>query len=276
MWLKDGSHQSKVVRWNESRCCSVGDEMMALIKAAARALMVTFIAESLAVAGQDPTRQEAPGAKTAPAVKTVEVTPARVEGQVGQQIKFTAVARDAEGKPVDVNQILWFAGPFDLAAVDDTGNVTLYGPGEVEVGAMVKSTVARAKIIVKPQPVVAVEIASMTGPLAVGATMQLTPTTRVANGNPRQDVTYSWSSSNPSVTAVNKTGLVTAIGAGRAVIKVTCEGIDKSVQVDVENIRIQSLRVEPRSTSARTGDVVHFKAIATGAKNAPVRWTLSG
>src|SRR5262249_11080106 len=237
---------------------------------------LTVIAASLAVAGQEPPRQEGAAVKAAAVVKTVEVTPARVEGQVGQQIRFTAVAKDAEGKPVDVKQVLWFAGPFDLAAVDDSGNVTLYGPGEVEVGAMIKSTIARAKIIVKPQPVASLEIAPITGPLAVGGTMQLSPAARVANGNPRQDVTYSWSSSNPSVAAVDQTGLVTAIGAGSAVIKVTCEGIDKSVQIEVESIKIQSLRVEPRSTSARTGDVVHFKAIAAGAKNAPVRWTLSG
>src|SRR5262249_53202011 len=124
--------------------------------------------------------------------------------------------------------------------------------------------------------VASIEIAPIAGPLAVGGTMQLSPTARVANGNPRQDVAYSWSSSNPSVAAVDQTGLVTAIAAGRAVIKATCEGINKSVQVDVESIKIQSLRVEPRSASARTGDLVHFKAIAGGGRNAPVRWTLSG
>src|SRR5215469_16691176 len=141
--------------------------MMALFRAAARLLAIAPVAASLVLAGQEPPKQEAA------AVKTVELTPAKVESQVGQQIKFTAVARDANGKPVDVKQVFWFAGPFDLAAVDDSGNVTLYGPGEVEVGAMIKSTVARAKIIVRPQPVASVEITPITGPLAVGGSMQL-------------------------------------------------------------------------------------------------------
>src|SRR5262249_11367619 len=186
------------------------------INSAARAVVVISIAANLAVAGQEQPKHEAP------AVKAVEITPARVEAQVGQQIKFTAVARDAEGKTVDGKQGLWFAGPFDLAAGDDSGNVTLYVPGGGEVGAMVKSIMARAKIIVKPQPVASVEIAPITGPLAVGGTMQLSPTARVANGNPRQDVSYAWSSSTPSVAAVDQTGLVTAIAPGRAVIKVSC------------------------------------------------------
>jgi hypothetical protein len=244
--------------------------MTGFIKCAARLLTIVSIALSLAFGGQEPAKQEA-----AP-IKTIELTPALVEGQVGQQIKFKAVVKDAQGNPLDVKLIFWFAGPFDLAVSDDAGNVTLYGPGEVEVGAMAGGKVARAKINVKPQPVVSVEIPPIAGPLVVGATVQLSPTARVSNGNPRQDVSYTWSSSNASVAAVDQTGLVTGIAPGKAAIQVSCEGINRSVQIAVDNVRIQSLAVEPKSTSARTGDVVHFKAIAGGAKNAPVRWTLGG
>jgi hypothetical protein len=244
---------------------------MARFKVSTRILAIVSIGASLAFGGQEPPKKEAP------AIRTIEVTPARVEAQVGQQIKFTAIARDAEGKAVDVKQLIWFAGPFDLAVADPAGNVTVFGPGEVEVGAAIPGGgVGRAKIIVKPQPVVSVEIAAPAGVLVVGGTLQLTPSARVANGNPRQDVSYAWSSSNPSVAAVDQTGLVTAIAPGKASIQASCEGVNKSVQIEVDNLKIQSLAVEPRSASARTGDVVHFKAIASGAKSAPVRWTLGG
>jgi len=244
--------------------------MTRFIKAAAGVVLIVLTVVCLGLGRQEPSKQ------AAPVVKTVEVTPARIEAEVGQQIKFTAVARDGQGKPIDAKQIMWFAGPFDLAVADDSGTVSLYGPGEVEVGAMIGGKVARAKIIVKPQPVVSIEIAPLAGPLVVGSAVQLSPTARVSNGNPRQDVTYVWSSSNPSVVAVDQTGLVTAISLGKAAIQVSCDGFSKSVQVEVNNLKIQSLGVEPKSTSARTGDVIHFKAAAAGAKNAPVRWTLAG
>src|SRR5215469_12756680 len=102
--------------------------MIELLKVAARALFATMMAASLAVAAQGPPKQEAAE------VSAVEITPARIEAQVGQQLKFKAVARDASGNVIDAKQVTWFAGPFDLAVADDAGNVTLFGPGEVEVG----------------------------------------------------------------------------------------------------------------------------------------------
>jgi len=242
--------------------------MTGLIKVGAQVLVVTLMVASLAVAGQEPPKPDV--------VFAVEITPARVEAQVGQQLKFKAVARDASGNAIDAKQVIWFAGPFDLAITDDAGNVSLFGPGEVEVGAAIGGKVGRAKITVKPQPVASVEISPIAGSMAAGGTVQLRPEARVANGNPRQDVSYIWSSTNPSVAVVDQTGLVTAIAPGKAAIKVTCEGINTSVQVSVEAVKIQSLAVEPKSTSARSGDVVRFKATSTGARNVPVRWTLSG
>src|SRR5215471_15054708 len=242
--------------------------MIGWTKVAARVLVATLMAGSLAMAGQEPPKPAA--------VSTVEITPARVEAQVGQQLKFKAVAKDAAGNVIDAKQIIWFAGPFDLAVADDSGNITLFGPGEVEVGAAIGPKVGRAKITVKPQPVASIEIAPIAGSMVAGGTVQLRPAARVANGNPRQDVTYSWSSTNPSIAVVDQTGLVTAIAPGKAAIKIACEGVNTSVQVSVEGIKVQSLAVEPKSTSARSGDVVRFKATSTGARNVPVRWTLSG
>src|SRR5262249_50290037 len=80
-------------------------------------LIVVPVAVSVAAAGQEPAKQEAA------TIKSVEITPARIEAQVGQQVKFIAVARDAAGKAIEVKQVYWFAGPFDLAAADDSGNV---------------------------------------------------------------------------------------------------------------------------------------------------------
>src|SRR5262249_41437652 len=78
------------------------------------------------------------GTPAAPSsVKTVVVTPSTKEAEVGQQVKLTVTAKDAAGNVVNVKPSAFFAGPFDIAAADDDGNVKLFGVGEVTVGAIV-------------------------------------------------------------------------------------------------------------------------------------------
>ena len=74
---------------------------------------------------------------TASVVKIVQVTPSAKEAEVGQQVKLTVVATDATGNTIKEQPSTYFAGPFDIAAVDDNGNVKLFGTGEVTVGAIV-------------------------------------------------------------------------------------------------------------------------------------------
>lgn len=73
-------------------------------------------------------------------VKTVQITPSTQEAEVGQKIKLSVTATDASGQVVKEQPSVYFAGPFDIAAADDDGNVSLFGTGEVTVGAIVGGT----------------------------------------------------------------------------------------------------------------------------------------
>src|SRR5215207_5309232 len=83
-------------------------------------------------------------------VKTVQVTPSVQQAEVGQKVKLSVTATDASGKVVNDKPSAFFAGPFDIAAVDDDGNVTLFGMGEVTVGAIVGGKPGIATFMVKP------------------------------------------------------------------------------------------------------------------------------
>src|SRR5688500_8854452 len=63
------------------------------------------------------------------AVKTVEITPATIEAEVGQQLKFTVVGKDETGKTVAQAATAWFASPSDTGSADESGTVTLFQPG---------------------------------------------------------------------------------------------------------------------------------------------------
>ena len=120
-------------------------------------------------------------------VKTVEVKASVTEAEVGQQVKLTAVARDAAGKIVSEQPTSYFAGPFDIAAADDTGIVRLFGPGQVTAGAVFANNKSGfTTFTVKPATIKTVEIKSITTPLVAGSTVQLEATTRISNGDPRR------------------------------------------------------------------------------------------
>src|SRR5688572_23665035 len=61
-----------------------------------------------------------------PIVATAVITPATTDIYPGQKVKFTAVAKDASGKIIKTASLNWFAVPFDLAAVDESGTVSFF------------------------------------------------------------------------------------------------------------------------------------------------------
>ena len=212
------------------------------------------------------------------AASTLEITPASTDISVGQKVKFTVVAKDASGRVVEVKPSTWVAAPFDLAGVDESGTVSFFAPGEVLVGAVVNGKPAFTTVLVKTGPVARVDIDQVNTPLVVGATRKLSGVARGEEGNPRSDVTLSWVSSNPSVATVDAAGVVMAVSPGQANITGSSGTGSGSVNVTVVKSSLTGLSIDPRTMSARTGDVVRFNVRAKSgtASNDAVRWTVSG
>ena len=214
------------------------------------------------------------------APKVVEVTPGEAEGEVGQQLKFTALAKDASGQTLPGKPSLWFAAPFDLAGAED-GTVTLYEPGEVLVGAVIGGKTGYARIHVKPLPVAKIEIIAPTRPLVVGESLMLEAVARTSTGNPNADTEVTWTSQTPALATVDAAGVVRARSPGTAKISASSGQSSFSIPLQVVKNDIRSLAVEPNVVKTRTGDVVHFVARvrqATGgiAKDPSVNWEISG
>ncbi len=214
----------------------------------------------------------------APVVATVEITPTDPEIQVGRKVKFSAVAKDATGNPIKTPPTTWIAAPFDLAATDESGNISFFSPGEVLVGAIVGGKTKFIKVMVKRGGIASIEVESPPT-LTVGDTARLLTVARDAQGNPRSDAQIKWTSNNPDVITVDAAGVLTTFAPGTASV-VAREGNATStpVRVVVVKSEVQGLSIEPRSTGARTGDVVRFNVRAQVGKvdNNSVRWTVSG
>jgi len=225
---------------------------------------------------------QAPEAPTKSAPRTVKITPETAEAEVGQQLQLTVRGVDAEGNATAQKASMWIALPSDLAAADDSGKVTFYAPGEVRVVAIVPgSKPSVAKITVKPARVKQVNISNLNAPLIVGGAYKLTARAIGSNGDPREDVKLEWSSTNPSIVVVDSAGLVTGLAPGKAKLVAKSEGASGEVTIEVVKNNVRSVAIEPRTTNARSGDVIRFSAMAKDAgggaiKNAAVRWSVSG
>jgi plastocyanin len=244
-----------------------------------KSLLVISVLTVLAAAPASISTAQGP-APSAPAVviKTVEISPATQEIAVGQKVKFTLVAKDAAGKVVPATPSSWVAAPFDLAGVDESGTVSFFAPGEVLVGAIVGGKPTFVTVKVKPSPVTRIDIEPLKSPLVVGATARLSAVARTSEGNPRNDAPLSWTSSNPEVATVDAAGVVLGVSTGEAKINASSGGGSGSVSVTVVKSGLTGLSIEPRSATARTGDVVRFNVRARSGKadNYAVRWTVSG
>jgi hypothetical protein len=214
-------------------------------------------------------------------VKTVSIMPAKAEAEVGQQVKLTVSGLDAEGKTVEQKAMLWAAVPGDLAAASNDGVISLFAPGEVTVIAVVGGKLGRATIRVKPARVAKVEIEKLSAALVSGGSLKLSAKAIGANGDPRSDVALNWSSANPAVAMVDAAGLVTGIVPGKTKLIAKAENVTGELDIEVGKSNVRSLVLTPKSSSARTGEVVRFGALAKDAsgsdlKNTAVRWAVNG
>jgi plastocyanin len=212
------------------------------------------------------------------AVKVAELTPTTTDISVGQKVKFVATVKDAAGNKTSAPATAWFAAPFDLAGVDESGTVSFFNPGEVMVGAIVGGKTVLTRVMVKAGPVTRVDVEPPTKPLVVGATTKLVAVARDAQGNPRSDVKITWTIAGEAVT-VDQAGVLTALAPGNSALLAHADkAMSNPFRVYVIKGDIQGLSIEPRSTNARTGDVLRFNVRAKSgqADNYAVRWTVSG
>jgi hypothetical protein len=209
-------------------------------------------------------------------VKTVVVTPATKEAEVGQQVKITVIAKDASGNIINEKPSAYFAGPFDIAAADDDGNVKLFGTGEVTVGAIVGGQPGFSSFMVKAPAVKTIEIAPVKTPVVTGGNLPLEAVTRIFTGDPRTGVPISWTSDNAQVATVDAAGVVTGVGPGKATITATAGPATATTTITVVKNNLRSLTVTAGAKTARTGDVVRFTAKGDPSGDFSTRWSVSG
>src|SRR5262245_14749841 len=153
------------------------------MRSKAGTVLVTIVLAIASIYARGAQETQAPsGSTSAPA--RVEITPAKVDAEVGQTLKFAASAYDSSGARLNQNPSTWITGPFDLATADENGTVTFYYPGDVRVGAIVGGKAGYAVVTVKPQAPARLELTASTLKIPVGGGTALTASAFTRAGDP--------------------------------------------------------------------------------------------
>ncbi len=227
--------------------------------------------------GQEKPQETKP---TGPKPSRVEITPRVVETVAGQQLTFSAAGYDEAGNKMDAQPSAWFAAPFDLAFADNKGTVTFTGSGDVRVGAIINGKSGFIIVTARPQAVARLTITKPRAALAVGTGLTLQAQAEMANGDPRTDQQIKWVSLRPEVASIDESGFVTGQAVGTAMLQASVGDVKATTSIDVVRNPVRELTITPKTTRARTGDVVRFEIVASSQVSARIsavaRWSVSG
>ncbi|GIW33092.1 Ig-like domain-containing protein [Meiothermus sp.] len=113
-----------------------------------------------------------------------------------------------------------------------------------------------------------IEVSPTTATKQVGHTQQFTAVAKDAGGNTISGVTFTWTTSNPSVATVNSSGLATAVAVGTATITASAGGKSGTATLTVQippPPAIETIEVSPTTATKQVGHTQQFTAVAKDA-----------
>lgn len=206
------------------------------------------------------------GSTEAAVVTALTLVPASLPlGYVGEQRQLTLTAVLADGTPIDVTRadgVTYQSSAESIASVTPDGIVTALASGAATISAVYGMNVATATVSVTIPP----ENQLVTLNLSLGSTTlrSLGATTNasvvgILQGGGSTDLSFGkgtqFLTSASTVALVSQSGVVTAVGNGRAVISASNGGVSASFVLRVSESALQSIIVSPNNESIPLSNV---------------------
>jgi uncharacterized protein YjdB len=212
-------------------------------------------------------------------VGAVILSPTQVSVEAGGTRQLTAQVTDDQGNVLTGRPITFSTNNAAVATVSAAGVVTGVAIGTATITGTSEGKSGTADVTVTAVPVATVEINPSSFDMTVGQTGQLSAVARDARGTVLTGRAVGWSSGAPSVVTISSTGVVTAVGAGSAIVFATIEGRTASATVNVRLIAVTSVAVAPPASNIAVGGAVQLvPTVLSGTTvltNRVVGWTSS-
>ncbi len=213
---------------------------------------------------------------------SVQIVPERATLEVGQTQQFKAVSLNEEGVRLPASVVVWHLADRAVAKVDDSGVVTALAPGSVRLVAVIGGEPGYAQITV-PVPKADRIVATLPeSRVLVGTSMRLDVALHSSLAPaiaPRRQIRYA--SSNRRVASVDRSGKITGVQPGEALITVRSGALETEVPVTVAANPAVSYQITQNRFIVRQGDVVRFRIRALDANGNQVagiypEWSVDG
>ena len=150
---------------------------------------------------------------------------------LGDSVRLSAEALDANGHPVAGVPVTWSISDASVATIDGDGLVTARGNGNATVSAATHAVTGSRRVEVDQVPVT-IEVLAPMDTIAVGDSLRLAARAFDAGGSPIEDADFAWTSSDTAVATVNPAGWVRALAEGSVEITATLKGLSESVSLN--------------------------------------------
>ncbi|NNM33780.1 MAG: protein kinase, partial [Gemmatimonadetes bacterium] len=167
-----------------------------------------------------------------PTVHHVTVSPPTLEMPAGETRQLVVTCFSRAGDTVAANPFFEVDRP-DIVGVSSEGAVTGLEAGEASVTVRVAGQHETVEVRVVAAPIRTILILSSDLALALGQSARLPVETRGSDGRLQTDAALWWTSSDESVVAVSGTGVVRALGLGRATITASAGTASATLEIEV-------------------------------------------
>ena len=201
-------------------------------------------------------------------VDRIEVSPSTASIDEGDTRQFTAVAYTVDDEEIENADFTWESSNTSVATIDSTGLATGVragsSPTRVTITARVDDREDTATLTVEPV-ISSVTVRPSSATINEGSTRRFSATAYTSYNVAIRNVSFSWSSSNPSVATINSSGLATSVSVGMTTIRARAGGRTDTATLTVTEPppqTVASIEVSPTSASIDEGGTQQFSATA--------------
>src|SRR5215208_791558 len=202
-----------------------------------------------------------------PAVASLVLGPEPFEVTRGSAAATQVALTDKRGNSLTGRVVAYASTRVSVAQVDADGIVIGFLANDTaSVIATSEGKADTVHVTVLPRPVASIVLTPDSSDAIVGQVRPISASVRDAQGNANGDFPIVWRSLTPDLASVDGEGVVTALAAGRAVIRVTAGSASAEAVVQVRPVPVARVVISPRSDLLmRSQDTLRLTAAALDA-----------
>ena len=224
--------------------------------------------------------------KPASALTSITLSPTSASIQAGSTQQFSAVGYDQYNNVMSGITFTWSSSNINVASVaavnsegETDGVATGIAAGSAQIQAGANGVKATVSLTVTPPPppppppaVTTINVISANASITVGATQQFSALATDQNGQAMSGVVFNWTSSDPTVAAIDANGLATGVAEGTVQVSasaqsVTSNAVSLTVTAAPCNCPVTISRLSPPMALAGSGDLISLTITGSGFVN---------